>query len=365
MALLLLLGATACRATPPADPAPHTAPVASEPTMAGAPPTATTPPPPPDRVPFGTIDRWDPALDAIVPADWKIEKIAEGFSWSEGPLWVSSGGYLLFTDVPGNTLHKWSEQGGLEVYLKPSGLERPDPKITREAGLNGLCLESESSILAADSGNRTVVRLDLATKTKTPLATGYQGRRFNSPNDLCRRSDGIVYFTDPPYGLTGIGDSPAKELAFNGVYRLDANGQVTLIDDQLSYPNGIALSPDQRTLYVANSDRERPIWMAYSLDDSGNVRDKRVFADAKDLVDDSAFGAPDGLTVAADGTLFATGPGGVIVISPAGKRLGRIATGKPIANCTFGDDGRTLYMTSHDVVARIRLNAVGQGFSSP
>jgi len=368
LALSLLLASAACRATPPADPAPHASPTASAPaTEGGAPgiPTATTPPPAPEAEPFGTIDRWDPALDAIVPVDWKIEKIAEGFAWAEGPLWIASGGYLLFTDVPGNTRYKWSDPGGLEVYLKPSGLERPDPKVTREAGLNGLCAEADSSILAADSGNRTVVRLDLATKKKTPLASAYQGRRFNSPNDLCRRSDGTVYFTDPPYGLAGIDDSPAKELSFNGVYRLDANGAVTLIDDQLKYPNGIALSPDQRTLYVANTDREHPIWMAYSLDEAGNVEQKRVFADATDLVQGSAMGAPDGLAVAADGTLFATAPGGVLVLSPSGKRLGRIATGKPIANCTFGDDGRTLYMTSQDLVARIRLNTVGQGFPKP
>src|SRR5690606_10743205 len=187
----------------------------------------------------------------------------------------------------------------------------------------------------------------------------------NSPNDLCRRSDGTVYFTDPPYGLAGIDDSPAKELSFNGVYRLDANGAVTLIDDQLKYPNGIALSPDQRTLYVPHTDREHPIWLAYSLDEAGNGEQKRVFADATDLVQGSAMGAPDGLAVAADGTLFATAPGGVLVLSPSGKRLGRIATGKPIANCTFGDDGRTLYMTSQDLVARIRLNTVGQGFPKP
>lgn len=292
-----------------------------------------------------------------------MERLAQGFGWAEGPAWIQSGGYLLFTDVPGNALHKWSDKGGLEVFLSPSGLANPDPKVTREAGLNGLFPLADGNVLAADSGSRVVVRLDLATKKKTPLAAKFNGKRFSSPNDLCQTEQGVTFFTDPPYGLEGINDSKAKELPFNGVFRLTKQGKVELVDDKLSYPNGIGLSPDQKTLYVANCDRDRPIWMAYSLDSQGKVLGQRIFADAKDLAIADAPGAPDGLTVASDGTVFATGPGGVLVMSAEGKRLGRISTGKPIANCKFGDDGKSLYLTSHDTLARIRLNVRGQGFT--
>ena len=361
-ALFLLGWLTACQATPPAESANATQPapsgsLAKEAVV--APPGSTQPAAAPA---FGHIDRYDPALDAIVPSDWKIEKLAEGFGWAEGPVWITPGSYLLFTDVPGNTIHKWSERTGLETFLNPSGLENPDPKLTREAGINGLFPEREGSVLAADSGSRMVVRLDLASKKKTSLATHFKGKRFSSPNDVCQNQAGVVFFTDPPYGLQGMNESKVKELGRNGVYRLGKNGQVELVEDQLSYPNGIALSPDQRTLYVANSDRERPLWMAYAIDATGKVTGRRVFADASDLVNDTAPGAPDGLTVGADGVLFATGPGGVIVISASGQRLGRIATGKPISNCKFGDDGRSLYLTTHDTLARIRLNTRGQGF---
>lgn len=340
-----------------AAPAPVVAPLPAPSASAASSAAPATPPR------FGNVERFDPALDAIVPADWKIEKLAEGFAWAEGPLWIpDASGYVLLSDVPGNAVHKWSQSGGLELFLKPSGLANPDPKITREAGINGMAYEKEGSVIAADSGNRMVVRLELATKKKTPLATKYQGHRFNSPNDVCRRDDGTIFFSDPPYGLEGLNDSKAKELRFNGVYRVSKGGKVDLVDDQLSYPNGVGLTPDQRTLYVSNCDPERPIWMAYALDAAGKVTEKRVFADVKDLIHEHTFGAPDGLTVAANGVVFATGPGGVLVFSPTGQRLGRISTGKPISNCKFGDDGNTLYLTSQDMLARIRLNVSGQGF---
>jgi gluconolactonase len=232
--------------------------------------------------------------------------------------------------------------------------------VLREPGANGLGADRAGSVLLADSGNRMIARLDLASKTKTPLAKNYQGRRFNSPNDVTRRRDGTIFFTDPPYGLKELNESSVKELPFNGVYRLDVDGTVSVIDEELSFPNGVALSPDERTLYVSNSDPKRPIWMAYDLDGEGKVTGKRVFADASDLVGSRAPGLPDGLKVAPDGTLFATGPGGVLIFSPDGKRLGRIETGSAIANCAFGDDGRSLYMTSHKFLARVRLRASAQ-----
>lgn len=311
----------------------------------------------------GRVTAFDPSFHAVVAADARIEKIAEGFTWSEGPAWVAAGNYLLFTDVPENTLYRWSERDGLSVFLKPSGYDGPDTGVLREAGANGLFAESGGTVLLADSGSRLVARLDPRTKQKATLAANFKGKRFNSPNDVVRRSDGAVFFTDPPYGLKGLDDSPAKELDFNGVYRVDADGTVHLLDDGLSFPNGIALSPDGRTLYVSNSDPKRPVWMAYSLDARGEVLEKRVFADASDLLGEGVPGLPDGMAVSSDGKLFATGPGGVLVFDTDGKRLGRIETGVAISNCAFGGDGHTLYMSSHTFVARIRVEALGLGFN--
>jgi gluconolactonase len=305
------------------------------------------------------VERLDPAIGAIVPSVLTIERLAEGFMWSEGPVWIASGNYLLFTDVPGNTMYRWSQNEGLSVFLKPSGYAGTESGIFREPGANGLFPDREGSILMADHGNRQVARFDIATKTRTPLATHFEGKRFNSPNDVTRRSDGVIFFTDPPYGLEGLNDSKHKELPFNGVYRIDSDGTVHLLDREMTFPNGLALSPDERTLYVANSDPKRPIWMAFSLNERGDVIGKRVFADSSDLMEADAPGLPDGMRVTPNGTIFATAPGGVLIMDSNGKRLGRIRTGSAIANCAFGDDGRTLYMTSHKFLARIRLNIQG------
>jgi len=323
---------------------------------------ATSDKPAADFPAIGRITAFDPSFHAVVAADAPIEKIAEGFTWAEGPAWAREGNYLLFTDVPENTLYRWTARDGLSVFLKPSGLAGPDPGTLREAGANGLYAETSGTVLLADSGTRLVARLDPKTKLKTTLAATYEGKKFNSPNDVVGNSNGAVFFTDPPYGLKGLDDSPVKELKFNGVYRVDTDGSVHLLDDGLSFPNGIALSPDERTLYVSNSDPKRPVWMAYSLDTQGNVTGKRVFADASDLLGEGVPGLPDGMAVAADGRLFATGPGGVLVFDADGKRLGRIETGDAVSNCAFGDDGRTLYMTSHKRVARVRLKVAGMQF---
>ena len=316
----------------------------------------------PTKIDAATIDRWDPALDAIVPKDWKVEKIAEGFGWAEGPLWIKSGGYLLFTDVPGNKMWKWSEKGGLVKFLDPSGAASYDTSVWREAGANGLARDGANSILLADSGNRGIQRLNLSTKKKTPVAMTFEGRKFSSPNDVIETRSGVVFFTDPPYGFKKFDDAPEKEIAFNGVYRVGKDGKVTAIEKELTRPNGVALSPDEKTLYVAQSDDKKPVILAYSLDAAGNVTGKKLFADTSDLVAPDAPGAPDGLTVASDGTVFSSAPGGILILSKDGKRLGRIRDGVQTANCKFGDDGRTLYLASSHFVARIRLNIKGQGF---
>jgi len=308
-----------------------------------------------DTLASGKIVREKPQLDRVIAPDARIEKLGDGFTWSEGPTWVASERALLFTDVPENTMYRWTERDGVKVFMKPSGYAGAPIPGVREAGANGLLAEPEGSVLLADSGTRVVARLDLKTKQKRALIERYEGKRFNSPNDVTRTRSGAIFFTDPPYGLEGLNASKLKEQSVNGVYRLDRDGSVHLIDGELTFPNGIALSPDERTLYVANSDPDKPIWMAYSLDATGKPVSKRVFADASELVKQKLLGLPDGMKVAADGTLFATGPGGVHIYTPQGERLGRIDTGFATANCAFGDDGRTLYLTSHHTLARVPL----------
>ena len=310
-----------------------------------------------------TAQPGDPAaFRRLVPADAEAEVLADGFTWAEGPLWRPASGDLLFTDVPENTVYRWSEAEGLSVYLRPSGLAVGTGEGMREVGGNGLALDAEGHLIIADSGTRTVMRVGDRFVRDT-LAATYGGRRFNSPNDLAVHASGALFFTDPPYGLAGIDDSPLKEQLHNGVYRLDPDGTVTLLVDDLTRPNGIALSPDQRTLYVANSDPEAAVWMAYPVEGDLGLGEGRVLFDATAWVGPDRPGNADGMAVAADGTLFATGPGGVLVLTPDGEYLGTISTGRATANCAFGGtDGRTLYMTAANTLQRIRLGVRGAGF---
>ncbi len=315
------------------------------------------------RPTVGHIERLDPALDALIAPDAKIEQLAVGFDWSEGPVWRTSGRYLLFSDIPKNTIYKWQDSTGLSIFLRPAGYTGVNPP-GRELGSNGLTLDLNDSLVMADHGNRQVARLDESKFTKTILANRYQGNRLNSPNDLVYRSNGDLYFTDPPYGLKGLNDDPAKELKFNGVYRLTRTGQLTLLTSELTFPNGLAFSPDEKTLYVANSDPKKAIWMAYDVRPDGTIGNGRVFFDATTDVSDAKPGLPDGMKVDRSGNLFAAGPGGIFVISPAGKHLGTIVTGQPTANCAFGDDGSTLYMTANDRLVRVRLKTKGMAVAA-
>jgi gluconolactonase len=315
------------------------------------------------RTLVGGVQRLSPALDAIVPAGVEIEQLASGFDWSEGPVWVANGGYLVFSDVPANIAYRWSEKDGLSEFLNPSGAQG-DVAGFREPGSNGLILDADGQLLMCDHGSRAVVRVDLKTRAKTVLVDRFKGRRFNSPNDLIRAPSGALYFTDPPYGLKGLNQSPMKELAFNGVYHWDRKGEPALIDDGLTFPNGVALSPDHRTLYVSVSDGKNPAIWAYALKENGLPDGgRRLFFDAKPLAAAGGRGMPDGMAVDVEGRLFATGPGGVLVLSPAGELLGVIQTGRPVANCAFGEDGRTLFLTSDDILARVRLNTRGLGYA--
>lgn len=312
---------------------------------------------------IGRIRRLSPELDAIIAPDTLIEQLVDGITWAEGPAWVWEGGYLLFSDVPGNVMHRWSAKDGETVFLRPSGYDGPPTKIFREAGTNGAIVSLAGELLVCDCGNRGLAKVDLATKKKTVLAGTYKGKKFNSPNDLVEVRQGplksALYFTDPPYGLEGLDASPAKELAFNGVYLLRPDGEVALVDDKLTFPNGVGLSPDGRRLYVSVSDPKRPVIMAYDLGADGLPTASRVFFDASDLQKAGGPGLPDGMKVDAQGRLFASGPGGILILTPEAKLLGVIETGGPIANCAFGEDGKTLFLTSNHVVARLRTRTSG------
>lgn len=311
----------------------------------------------------GVVHREKPALDSLIASAAKVEKVADGVTWAEGPVWVKKGGYLLLSDPPENRMFRWSAKDGLTVFMKPSGYAGTDTAIFREDGSNGLIPgDKAGTILMADSGSRGIARLDLATKTKTFLVTQYQGKNFNSPNDLVLARDGSIWFTDPPYGLKDLDKSPAKELPVNGVYRLMPNGEVRLIDGSLTFPNGIGLSPDQHTLYVSVSDPTQAKIYAYSLNADGKVLNRRVFADMTPLVKQGLPGLPDGMKIDARGNLFASGPGGIHVISPKGIELGLIKTAVTSENCAFGEDGRTLFIASTHSVLRVETKTKGLGY---
>ena len=308
------------------------------------------------------IDRLDPAFDALVPPNARVEKLAEGFDWTEGPVWRKSGGYLLFSDIPKNTIYRWKEGEGLSVFLRPAGYALGTTPPGREIGSNGLTFDAQGRLVVADHGNRGISRWNDSLFTRTVVVDRFEGKRFNSPNDLVWAPNGDLYFTDPSYGLAKLNDDPAKELSFNGVYRLAANGTLTLVTRELTFPNGIALSPDARTLYVAISDGKMPYIMAYDVQPDGNVGRGRIFYDAKARVAQKLPGALDGLKVDAKGNIFTTGPGGILVLSPAGKHLGTIFPGDVVANVAWGDDGSTLYMTVNHQLMRVRTSTKGLGF---
>ena len=302
---------------------------------------------------YGTIEQLDPALIEIISPEAKVELLAHGYDWSEGPLWVESQKMLLFTDVPKNIIYKWTEQKGAEVYLTPSGHTGPGPQ-SKEPGANGLALDDEDNLLICQHGDRRVAMMNSSCDKPLPdfktVADAYNGKKFNSPNDLVFYNDDI-YFTDPPYGL--LADS-VKELPYQGVYKVTSDGKIILLIDSLTRPNGIAFSPDHKKMYIANSDPEKVKWYEYEMSDSGTVVSGKIFYDAG-IESKTEKGMPDGLKVDTKGNIFVSGPGGIWIFNPEGKVLGKIRLPNPTANCALTPDDKTLFITSDMNLLRVKL----------
>lgn len=309
----------------------------------------------PDRV-----VRLDARFDRIIAPGTRIEELADGFGWAEGPVWIGrGGGFLLFSDIQRNSIMKWSSASGVTLFMKPSGYTGVI-RYGMEPGSNGLALDREGRLLMAEQGDRRISRLEWNGGKQT-LADRYHGKRLNSPNDLVVRSNGDVYFTDPIYGLPDYEKDGRRELGFCGLYRWSrATGKVTLLTREPSMPNGVAFSPDERTLYVSNSDLERAVWLAFPILPDGALGAARVIRDVTDLVAKGMRGFPDGLKVDRDGVIFGTGPGGVHVFLPDGTLLGRLDVGWA-TNLAWGDDGSVLYITTDHRLLRVRTRTRGAG----
>ena len=303
----------------------------------------------------GTVERLDPALDAIVPPAAAIEKLASGFQFTEGPVWHPDG-YLLFSDPNANTIYRLTGDGDVSIYRAKSGYTGSDIAAYGQPGSNGLTIDRDGRLTIDEHGNRRVTRLE-RNGTLTVLADRFEGKRLNSPNDLVYRSDGALYFTDPPFGLPKFFDDPCKELPYSGVFLLK-DGKLTLLTKELTGPNGLAFSPDEKFLYVDNWDEKKKVVMRYAVRPDGTIGDGTMFYDMKAAPEPEAL---DGLKVDRDGNLFVSGPGGVWILSPDGKHLGTIKAPELPANFAFGDDDRrTLYMTARTGVYRIRLQSAGK-----
>ena len=340
--------------------------------QAGAPKTPVDAPyrKPVGKAPFpshGSIERLSPGLDVLLARNAHMELLAGGFNWSEGPTWLPRENAIVFSDVPENRVFRWSEKDGLTVYLEPSGYTGLDISHA-EQGSNGLTTDQFGHLVLCQHGDRRIVRL-AGKKGEIgrfdTIVDRVGGRHFNSPNDLCYNSNGDLYFTDPPYGLRDGNKSALKDLMFNGVYLLRAKSlmnpspEPVLIASDISFPNGIALSPDGKTLYVNVSDPARPVLLAHPVLPDGTVGKGRVLFDMASYLAKGLKGLPDGLKVDVDGNIWATGPGGVFVVSPMGRHLGTLLTGEATGNCGWGDDGSSLYITADAYLLRIRTLTKG------
>ena len=303
-----------------------------------------------------SVERIDPLLDSVLSNEISIQVIGNTFEWSEGPLWVESEKMLLFSDVPTNTIYKWTEAKGVEVYLTPSGYTGTTPR-GGEPGSNGLTLDDEGNLILAQHGDRRIAMMntpiDKPTADFSTLADKYNGQRFSSPNDVVF-NDYDFYFTDPPYGLVKNMEDSSKEISFQGVYRATADGKTILLIDSLSRPNGIAFSPDRKKLYVASSDPEKARWYQYEMNDSMQIISGKILYDATAQAK-TEKGLPDGLKVDSKGNIFGTGPGGVWIFNNDGKLLGKIKLTEATSNCALSTDEKTLFVTNDMNVLKIQL----------
>ena len=305
---------------------------------------------------IGTIERLDPALDAIVSPDAKAEIIADSFIWSEGPLWVESQKMLLVSDVKKNTVYKWTEEKGKEVYLKPSGYTSNEPR-GGEMGSNGLTLDNEDHLLLCQDGDRQVGRMDAPLDKPEAkfiaVTNNYKGKKYNSPNDIIVSSKGEVYFTDPPYGLEHGMNDPKKELSFQGVYKVKTNGEVILLLDSLTRPNGLAFLPGEKQIIIANSDPDKPYWYIYDVN-GDSLSNGRIFYSVAGY-DRKLKGLPDGLKIDKNGNVFTAGPGGFYFFDKNGKLLGKLKVENAPSNCSLSADQKTLYLTNDMYVLRLKM----------
>jgi len=302
---------------------------------------------------IGSVERLSPEINKLIDSNAKIEILAEGFEWSEGPIWSTKLNSLLFSDVPNNVIYIWNENNGINVFAKPIGYSGQVPN-NKKAGTNGLTIDANGNLIVCMHGDRMIAKIEnLNIQKITSVIESYNNKLFNSPNDLVYDSKGNLFFTDPPYGLLKGDKDELKEIPFNGVYKLSTNGNLELLIKNLSRPNGISISNDEKTLYVANSDNNNPIIMKYELTKEG-IKNPKVFFDGKELAKKDK-GLFDGLKVHPSGNVFATGPGGVLIIKENGEHIGTIRTDVRTANCTFDDDFKYLYMTSDMYLTRIKI----------
>jgi gluconolactonase len=298
------------------------------------------------------ITSLDPRFNRLIPRDAKLERIADGFTWVEGPVWHKQGGYLLFSDIPANAVYKWKPGEGVSLFVKKSGYSGTTPFAGKEPGSNGLTLDAQGRLVLCRHGDRQIGRLE-SNGTIVALADHYDGHKINSPNDLVFKSNGDLYFTDPPFGLPNAFDDSSKA-PVQGVYRLSKDGTVTLLVNDIKAPNGIAFSPNEETLYVSDVDPKRAAWLAYDVRKDGTVTNGRVFFNATRWRKYPFFG-PDGFKVDRQGNIFGARPGGLSVIASDGTLLGTIETGLPTSNVAWGEDGQTLFITGGSSVYRLRL----------
>jgi gluconolactonase len=311
---------------------------------------------------MGKVIYEDPEFEKLLPKTSQVQVLASGFTWTEGPVWNRSEGHLLFSDVPENKVYKWDEKSGISVFLTPSGYTGLG-EYSDERGSNGLLIDNLGRLISCEHGDRRISAMPLTTGGKITLSEGLGGKRFNSPNDIIQHAkNNNYYFTDPPYGLPDKHNDKSRELKVFGVYKIDNEGNTTLQVSDLTRPNGLAFSPDGKTLYVAQSDAERAIWMSYPVDEKGNIGKGYVFYDATPMVKAGKAGLPDGLKVDSAGNIWSSGPGGMLVFSPKGKLLGRIEMGEFTSNCAWGDDGSVLYMTVDGYICRIKTSVIGAGW---